>query len=76
MDWNAALDKKDADKHADVPALTTEDRCDARCQARALVRVLIGSKPLDFCGHHYREHEAALAAFGATIYQQITLEGQ
>lgn len=56
---------------AEVAKLTAADRCDNRsCGAQAHLRVAIGTAGiLDFCGHHYREHEAALAAQGANILQ-------
>jgi hypothetical protein len=62
--------------------LTLADRCDAAgvvggpngrtgrgtCGAQAFIRaVLPGGNDLVFCAHHGREHEAALAAAGATI---------
>ncbi|SDD29519.1 hypothetical protein SAMN05660690_3911 [Geodermatophilus telluris] len=65
-----------------VAPLTLADRCDAPavvggrngrtgrgpCGAQAFVRaVLPGGGDLLFCAHHGREHEAALAAAGATI---------
>jgi hypothetical protein len=47
--------------------LTAFDRCD-RCGARAKVQVfLICGGELLFCGHHGREHHAALAEQGADI---------
>src|SRR3954451_15425790 len=65
-----------------VAPLRLTDRCDApavvglpngrkgrgSCGAQALFRaVLRGGLDLVFCAHHGREHEAALAAVGATI---------
>ena len=65
-----------------VAALALTDRCDApavvglpngrkgrgTCGAQAYVRaVLPNGHDLLFCAHHGREHEAALAAAGATI---------
>ena len=65
-----------------VAPLELTDRCDApavvglpngrrgrgTCGAQALLRaVLPGGLDLIFCAHHGREHEAALAAVGATI---------
>ena len=50
-----------------APPVSPAERCD-RCGARAAVRaVLPGGADLLFCAHHGREHEAALAAAGATI---------
>ena len=44
---------------ARVP-LQASDRCD-RCGAAALVRVyLTGGSHLQFCAHHFREHEVRL----------------
>jgi len=65
-----------------VAPLTAFDRCDASalvggpngrpergaCGAQAFVRAVLPSgQDLVFCAHHGREHEAALAAAGATI---------
>lgn len=48
------------------------DRCDnARCNARAYVRVEIKDMPLDFCGHHYAAHEPALIPAGAVVLEDI-----
>lgn len=45
---------------AELPALTTSDRCD-RCGAQAYVRVeLAGGSELHFCVHHARKHESKL----------------
>jgi len=51
--------------------LTALDRCD-RCGAGAVVRADHDkwSAPLLFCGHHYREHEASLAALGAFVVDE------
>jgi hypothetical protein len=65
-----------------VAPLTLADRCDASavvggpngrtgrgaCGAQGFIRVVLPSgNDLVFCAHHGREHEAALAAVGATI---------
>ena len=65
-----------------VAALTLADRCDASavvggsngrtgrgaCGAQGFIRAVLPSgDDLVFCAHHGREHEAALAAAGATI---------
>ena len=42
-----------------VTDLTPADRCD-RCSAQALHRIEFAAGVLDFCGHHYREHEDKL----------------
>lgn len=53
-----------------TPALTHADRCD-RCSAQALVRVLYAFSVLDFCGHHFAYHEAALAMAGFITDQDV-----
>ena len=65
-----------------VAPLTLADRCDApavvggpngrigrgACGAQGFIRAVLPSgSDLVFCAHHGREHEAALAAAGATI---------
>ena len=65
-----------------VAPLTLTDRCDApavvggpngrigrgACGAQGFLRAVLPSGgDLVFCAHHGREHEAALAASGATI---------
>lgn len=48
--------------------LNLADRCD-HCKAQAFVRVVkpgVGA-PLDFCGHHYRSNEQALANQGFIV---------
>lgn len=53
---------------ADLPDLTGHDRCDnSGCNAAAYVRVALSAGDLVFCGHHYSNHETALATAGATI---------
>jgi len=42
-----------------TPTLTASDRCD-RCGAQALVRVVLTSGELLFCGHHAKAYEDAL----------------
>jgi hypothetical protein len=66
-----------------VVPLTLADRCDASavvggpngrtgrgaCGAQGFIRAVLPSgNDLVFCGHHGREHEAALAAAGATVH--------
>ena len=68
-----------------VAPATLADRCDASavvggangrtgrgaCGAQALIRAVLPSgKDLVFCAHHGREHEAALAAAGATVHDE------
>jgi hypothetical protein len=45
--------------NTESPELTGTDRCD-RCGAQALVRVVLTSGELLFCGHHYREYGSTL----------------
>ncbi|MCW2713180.1 MAG: hypothetical protein JWN88_227 [Frankiales bacterium] len=42
-----------------APTLTAADRCD-RCGAQALVRVVLASGELLFCGHHAKAYEEKL----------------
>ena len=50
-----------------APELTAADRCD-RCGAQAYIRVVLPSgADLLFCGHHGRQHEAALRDVAAEI---------
>lgn len=42
-----------------APSLTAADRCD-RCGAQALVRVVLSSGELLFCGHHAKAYEDKL----------------
>lgn len=54
----------------DRAPLTLMDRCDS-CAAQAFVAVTMTSgSELLFCGHHYRQHETALAAQGARIHDE------
>ena len=52
--------------------LTAADRCD-RCGARAYVRVSVfvlpgsGDHVLQFCAHHYQQHEGQLLFSGARV---------
>jgi len=50
-------------QESQIPDLSFSDTCD-KCQVQAYVRVMIGTSDLLFCGHHFRENEAALAARG------------
>ena len=62
-------------KLSSVETLQVKDRCD-RCGAQALVRVQMPSELLlDFCGHHYRQHELALMAQGADVIQATKVQG-
>ena len=50
-----------------IPDLTLTDTCD-QCGAAACVRVAVtDAQHLDFCGHHYAEHEMALLAAGYRV---------
>jgi hypothetical protein len=51
---------------ASAPALTALDRCD-RCGAQALVRAVLPSGDLLFCGHHARKHSEALARVAVSV---------
>lgn len=54
-----------------VPDLTAADRCD-RCGAQAYVRVeLANGAALQFCGHHWGTHEAALAPKATRVINQL-----
>lgn len=54
-----------------VPDLTAADRCD-RCGAQAYVRVeLANGTALQFCGHHWGTHEAALTPKAARVINQL-----
>ena len=49
------------------PDLTLTDTCD-QCGAAACVRVAVtDAQLLDFCGHHYAEHEMTLLAAGYRV---------
>jgi hypothetical protein len=78
----ATLDKDVGFAPPTVAPLTLTDRCDAPavvggrngrtgrggCGAQGFIRAVLPSgNDLVFCAHHGREHEAALAAAGATI---------
>lgn len=50
--------------------LTVSDRCD-RCGAQAFVRVYLDSdSTLQFCAHHFREHETKLRAIAIEIQDE------
>lgn len=46
--------------------LSSHDRCDA-CSSQAYVAVDLGSGRLLFCGHHYQQHEVALATVAVAV---------
>ena len=50
----------------ETAALVAEDRCD-RCNAQALVRVVLPSGELLFCRHHYTKHAAALQPMAVRV---------
>ncbi len=51
--------------------LTASDRCD-RCGAQAHVRVFLeGGSALQFCGHHFREHEVRLRSVAVDIQDEL-----
>ncbi|TIC81483.1 hypothetical protein E8D34_17505 [Nocardioides sp. GY 10113] len=49
--------------------LTAEDRCD-RCGAQAYLRVELAIGELLFCGHHAREHGAALKEIAVSVQDE------
>ena len=50
--------------------LTAADRCD-RCGAQALVRVYLeGGSQLQFCGHHFRQHEVRLRSIALDVQDE------
>ncbi|MEI6109968.1 MAG: hypothetical protein WCQ11_07840 [Actinomycetes bacterium] len=55
--------------------LTVSDRCD-RCGAQAFVRVYLdGGSALQFCSHHFKEHEVRLRSVAADVQDETeTLE--
>ena len=46
--------------------LNSHDRCDG-CGSQAYVSVDLGGGTLLFCGHHYQQHELALAAVAMVV---------
>jgi hypothetical protein len=66
------LGRTESVRPEELAALTKADRCDnGRCSAAAVVRVLIpyteGSGQLDFCDHHYRQHQEPLVEIAGAI---------
>lgn len=50
--------------------LTLSDRCD-RCGAQAFVRVYLAQdNALQFCAHHYHEHEGKLRGIAVDIQDE------
>lgn len=50
--------------------LTVSDRCD-RCGAQAFVRVYLDQdSTLQFCAHHFREHEVKLRGIAIDIQDE------
>jgi hypothetical protein len=59
-----------------IPDLTLTDTCD-QCGAAACVRVAVtDTQLLDFCGHHYAEHEMTLLAAGYRVLDRRGLAGR
>lgn len=60
-------------KLSTVVPLALQDRCD-RCGAQAFVRVSILAEPgpidLEFCGHHYAQHEEKLREIALSIQDE------
>lgn len=51
--------------------MTASDRCD-RCGAQAHVRVFLeGGSALQFCGHHFREHEVRLRSVAVDVQDEL-----
>lgn len=74
MNWETALINP---HRPSVDDLKPSDRCDAQCSAQARVRVVLSnSGVLDFCVHHFGEHEVALAAQGARVHQMLRVQLQ
>jgi hypothetical protein len=72
--WSRNLPRGEQGETTVAPApawrLTAVDRCD-RCGAQAYVRVLLaGRLELLFCGHHNRQHAAALAKIAVEIHDE------
>jgi hypothetical protein len=54
-----------------LPLLNASDRCD-RCGAQAYVLVeLEGGSTLLFCGHHWGNHESALAPKARRVVNEL-----
>jgi Zn ribbon nucleic-acid-binding protein len=52
--------------------MTASDRCD-RCGAQAHVRVFLESgTALQFCGHHFREHEVRLRSVAVDVQDELS----
>jgi hypothetical protein len=51
--------------------MTASDRCD-RCGAQAHVRVFLETgAALQFCGHHFREHEVRLRSVAVDVQDEL-----
>jgi hypothetical protein len=50
----------------EIKPLTQADRCD-RCNAQALVRVVLPAGDLQFCGHHFAKHAPSLRPIAERI---------
>lgn len=50
----------------ETQALSVSDRCD-RCNAQALVRVVLPFGDLLFCGHHFSKHASSLRPIAERI---------
>lgn len=53
---------------------TAHDRCD-RCCAEARVRAILRAGELLLCGHHGRQHRAALEAVALQVFDAPPLPG-
>ena len=85
--WIATVDEDVRSATPTVAPLIFADRCDASavvggpngrtgrgaCGAQGFIRAVLPSGgDLVFCAHHGREHEAVLAAAGATIHDETS----
>lgn len=60
--------------HSATPTIPARTRCD-RCIAKATVRATFDTRgTLHFCGHHYNQHETALAADALAIEDERSPE--
>jgi hypothetical protein len=55
-----------AERAGTAATLTALDTCD-RCGAQAFVRLTLDGHTIDFCAHHFAEHDLALHVKGWVI---------
>jgi len=84
------LGRTESVRPEELAALTKADRCDTGCSAAAVVRVLIPytvydsgtgylahvSGQLDFCDHHYRQHQESLVEIAGAIRDERAQLGE